>query len=201
MCCTHAKLALPARRRAVLPSHVFAEPFAAPVGDVERGIGEDVVGPEILVEVVVERVAVLRADVPFDAANGEIHLAQPPRRGIRLLAVDREVADAAAVGEDELLALHEHAAGAAARIVDAALVRLDHLDKEPDNGLRRVELATALAFGAGELAEEVFVNAPENVLRTALGVAQADLADQVDEFAESRLVERRPGVVLRQAHP
>ena len=108
----------------------------------------------------------------------------------------REVADAAAVGEDELLALHEHAARAAAGVVDAALVRLDHLDQQLDDGLRRVELAAALAFGAGELAEEVFVDAAEHVLAAALGVAEADRADQVDQFAEPLLVERRPGVVL-----
>ena len=42
--------------------------------------------------------------------NREVHLRQPPRRGVRLLPVNRNVADAAAVLLDELLALHEHAA-------------------------------------------------------------------------------------------
>ena len=64
-----------------------------------------------------------------DAADGEVHLGQAPRGGVGLLAVDGDVAELAAVGFDELLALHEHAARAAAGVVDAALVRLEHLDQ------------------------------------------------------------------------
>jgi hypothetical protein len=37
------------------------------------------------------------------------------------------------------------------------------------------------------LAEEVFVDASENVFRAIGGVAHADRADEVDEFAESVL--------------
>jgi hypothetical protein len=59
--------------------------------------------------------------------------------------------------------LHEHAAGAAAGIVDAAFVGGEHLDEEADDALRGVELAAFLALGAGELAEEVFVDAAEDV--------------------------------------
>ena len=47
----------------------------------------------------------------------------------------------AAVGFDEFLRLHEHAARAAAGIVDAAFVGSEHLDKEADDALRGVELA------------------------------------------------------------
>ncbi len=84
-----------------------------------------------------------------------------------LLAVDGDVADAAAVLLDELFRLHEHAARAAAGVVDAALVGLDHLDQRADDRARRVELAAALAFRAGELAEEIFVDAAEQVARLA----------------------------------
>ena len=67
-------------RGAVLPALVLGEPLAAPVGNVERRIGEDEVGPEIGMAVVVEAVAV--SDLPFDPADGEIHLCEPPRRVI-----------------------------------------------------------------------------------------------------------------------
>ena len=63
-----------------------------------------------------------------------------------------------AVRLDELLALHEHAARAAAGVVDAALVGRQHLDQHPDHAAGRVELAALLALGAGELGEEVLVD-------------------------------------------
>ena len=102
------------------------------------------------------------------------------------------------VGLDELLALHEHAARAAAGVVDAALVRREHLDEDPDDVRRRVELAALLALGARELGEEVLVDAAERVLRAVGGGAERDVAHEVDELAEARLVEAGPGVVLGQ---
>jgi hypothetical protein len=99
----------------------------------------------------------------------------------------------AAVGLDELLRLHEHPARAAAGVVDTPLVRLDHLDQELDDRLRRVELAPGLPLGAGELAQEVLVDPAEDVLRAMVLalVEQAplvpldefDRADQVDQVA------------------
>ena len=59
-------------RDAVLPALVVGEPFAAPVGDVERWIGQDEIGLEVGMAVVVERVAV--GDLPIDASDGEVHL-------------------------------------------------------------------------------------------------------------------------------
>src|SRR6185369_1470824 len=55
-----------------------------------------------------------------------------------------------------------------------------------------------LAFGAGELAEEVFVDATEYILRTICFVTEADLRNQVNQFAELLLIERGPRVVLRK---
>ena len=149
-------------RHAVLPAHVVV--LAAPVGVVEGRIGEDEVGPEVGVEVAAEGVGLLAPRVGLDAADGEVHHGQAPGGGVALLAVDADVAELAAVGFDELLRLHEHAAGAAAGIVDAALVRREHLDQQAHDAARRVELAAVLALGAGELGEEVFVDAAEDVL-------------------------------------
>jgi hypothetical protein len=136
---------------------------AAPVAVVERRVGEDVVGLQVGVLVVVEGVAV--GDLRVDAADREVHLREAPRRVVRFLPVDRDVADLAAVRLDELLAADEHAAGAAARVVDAALVGREHLDEDADDAGRGVELAGALALGAGEAGEEVLVDAAERVLR------------------------------------
>src|SRR3989338_9606332 len=146
--------------------------------------------------VVVEGVAV--GDLRVDAADGEVHLGEPPGGVVGLLAVDRDVAELAAVGLDELLAGDEHATRAAAGVVDAALVGGEHLDQHAHHARGRVELAALLALGTRELREKVLIDATENVLGTVGRTPEADIADEVDELAESLLVEPRPGVVLRQ---
>jgi hypothetical protein len=72
------------------------------------------------------------------------------------------------MGLDELLRLHEHAARAAGGVEDAALIGLDHLDQQADDAFRRIELAALLALGGGELAQEVLVDAAQDVLGRAL---------------------------------
>jgi len=74
------------------------------------------------------------------------------------------------------------------------------LRRRCDHAARRGELAALLALGAGKLGEEVLVDAAEHVLSAALGVADRDSADGVDELSESRLVEGGLGIVLGQ-HP
>lgn len=169
-----------------------------PVGVVEGRIREDEVGAEILVEVAAEGVGVLGTEVGLDAPDGEVHHREAPGGGVALLPVDRDVAEPPAVGLHELLGLYEHAAGAAARVVDAPPVRRQHFDEHADYALGGVELAAVLALGAGELGEEVLVDPAQNVLGAVFGVAEADGADQVDELAQTLLVERRPGIVLGQ---
>src|SRR5438132_220053 len=113
-------------------------------------------------------IGVVRAEIGLDPTNRQVHLGQLPRRRVRLLTEDRDVADPAAVLTDELLALDEHPARAAAWVVHAPLVGLDHLDQQPDNASGRVELAPLLSLGARELAQEVLVRSPQDVLRPAL---------------------------------
>src|SRR5680860_1110879 len=100
------------------------------------------------------------------------------------------------MGADELLGLHEHPARTAARVVHAALVGFNHLDQELHDGARCVELSSFLSFFAGELTEEVLVDAPENVARIVLLPAEADRRDEVDQLTESALVQDRTGIVL-----
>src|SRR5450759_5136183 len=184
------------RRRPVLPAHVVAQAVAAPVAHVERRVGEDEVGLEVLVLVGVEGVGVVRSQVALEPADGEVHLGQAPGGGVALLPVDGDVALAAAVLLHKALALHEHAARAAAGVVDATLERLDHLDQQLDHAARRVELAAALALGAGEAPEEVLVDAAEQVLAAALRVAHGDGADEVDELTGLLLGDGRACIVL-----
>jgi len=141
----------------------------------------------------------LRAEVGVDAPDGHIHGGEPSRRGVALLPVDGDVADAPAVLLDELLGLHEHAAGAAAGVVDPRAGRgREHLDEHADDAARCVELPALLALGTGKLAQEILVDAPEDVLAAVLGVAKADGANEVDQLAEPMLVQRGAGEVFRQ---
>ena len=190
------KVGVPRRRDAVFPAFVVLEALAAPVGHIKRRICKDEVRLQVRVQVAMEGVGVLLAEVALNAANGQIHLGQPPGGVVRFLAVDADVADFAAVGLDELFRLDEHAAGAAARVIDPALVRGQHLDQHTDHAAGRVELAALLALGAGELGKEIFIDATQDVPGAVFLVAQADVADQINELAEPLLVEARVGIVL-----
>ena len=98
-------------------------------------------------QVAQEGVGGLLAEVGLDAADGEVHVCQPPGGGVGLLAEDGDVGLLAAVRLDELLGLHEHAARAAAGVIDAPVVGFEHLDEQADDAARGEELAAELAFG------------------------------------------------------
>src|SRR6266568_9047506 len=51
--------------------------------------------------------------------------------------------------------------------------RFDHFDEQLDHTSWRVKLAALLAFCAGELAQEVFIHAPEDVFGATLFVAES----------------------------
>ncbi|MNG26260.1 hypothetical protein D3C84_1112280 [compost metagenome] len=88
------------------------------------------------------------------------------------------------MGFDELLGLHEHAARAAARVINLAVVWVEHRHQGFDDAGGRVELPALLAFGAGELAEEVFVDLAEQVAGLVGVAAKADGGDQIHQLAE-----------------
>ena len=135
-------------------------------------------------------------DLGVDAADGEVHLGESPSGVVRFLAVDGEVVNEAGVGGDELFALDEHGAGAAAGVVDAAFVGGEHFNQDADDVGGGVELAAFLAFGAGELGEEVFIDVAEHVLGAVGGAAEGDVADEFDELAEPLFVETWAGEVF-----
>ena len=81
-------------------------------------------------------------------------------------------------------------------IVDAALVGFQHLHQELDDAARGVELAALLALRAGELGEEILVHPSQHVFRAGFRVSNLDVGDQIDELAQTGLVQGGPSVVL-----
>ena len=185
-------------RVAVGPAAVAAEELAGPVADVEGRVGEDEVGLEIGVGVAEEGVGRRRAEVGLDAVDGEVHVGEAPGDGVGFLAEDGDVGLVAAVGLGELFGLDEHAARAAGRVVDAAGVGFEHLDQHADDGARRVELAAELAFGGGELAEEVLVDAAERVAGLVAAALEADVGDEVDQPRHLDRIDPAAGVIARE---
>ena len=159
--------------------------FAAPVADVERRVGDDEIGFQVFVRIVQERTFV----VPFhlravDAADGEVHFRQPPGGLVAFLPVDGNIVDAALVFFDKLFRLHEHAAGTATWIEYAPFVRFEHIHQQFDDAARGVELAALLAFRQCEFPEEIFEHMAEYVLTARFGIAERNIADQVDQFTQ-----------------
>ena len=183
-------------RGAVHPARVAFQAAVPPVADVERRVGQDEVSAQVGVLVLDEGVGRFAAQVEVDAANGQVHRGQAPGGGVGFLAVDGHVAQLAAVRFDEFFRLHKHAAGAAARVVHLALVRVQHGDQRVDDGLRGVELAAFFAFGAGELAEEVFVHLAQDVAGDGLVFAKADGGHQVHQLAQLAVRQRGAGVAF-----
>ena len=187
------------RRHTEGPANVLAQFVATPVADIERRIGQNPIKLLVSVQIVGESVGMSRAQVDVDTTDRHIHLTQPPGRRIGFLAKDGNIADSAAVSLDKRLALDEHAAAAATRIIDTvSLVGLDHFDQQADHAARRIELAAAFALGAGEPAEEIFIDAAQDIFGPAFGIADVDGRNQVHQLAQTGLVQVRPGIVLRQ---
>jgi hypothetical protein len=95
-----------------------------------------------------------------------------------------------------LISHFPHPVAAAAGIVDAALVGGEHFNEEANDTGGGIELAAVLALGAGELGEEVFEDAAEEVFGAAGHIDELDGADEVDQFAEAVFVEVGAAVVL-----
>jgi len=163
------------------------------------------------VQVVEEGALIVPPDIrAVDPADGEVHFGEAPGGLVGLLTVDgdhvgRVNRDTVAVafllivvlvGLDELLALHEHTARPAAGVEDPAFIGFEHLHEELDDAPGRVELATLLPFGKGELPEEILIDLSEDVLALCLVSPQSYGADEVDKTTEACPVEVLPGIDL-----
>src|SRR5690606_20719566 len=95
---------------AIFPANIALQAAVPPVADAEWWVGEDEVSTQIWVLVAREGICGFFAQVEVNDANGEVHRRQAPGGWVGFLAVDRDVANLAAMGLDELLGLHEHPA-------------------------------------------------------------------------------------------
>lgn len=184
------------RREAVLPARVFLQLFLAPVLEVEGRVRHDEVEAFVGVQVMEERVFVVFAEVCVDAADGHVHFRHFPGVGVGLLPVNAYVVAVATMVLNKLDALHEHAAGTAAGVIDAfAFARLEDAHDGFHDTCGGVEFAALDAFVASELCDAVFVGATEQIL-ARLGVAHVHVAEHIDHVAEHAFVEVGGRIIL-----
>ena len=98
------------------------------------------------------------------------------------------------VSLDKLHTLHEHAARTAAGVVNLATIGFNHFGNQADNRLGRIEFALTLAFGNGELAQEIFIDAAHHVLLLVL--ERVDAVNFADERREFRGIQLKPREIV-----
>src|SRR6266511_5927076 len=97
----------------------------------------------------------------------------------------------------KLVTLHEHTARTAARVEHLTFGGFEHGRERLHDARGREVFTTALAFGIGELADEVIIDAPEHV--HSAGFRTKDfLGKKIDEASDAFLVEIRAGVDGRE---
>ena len=144
--------------------------------------------------VVMERISGSFAQVAGYAPDGQVHFGQLVGGVGIFLPIDGNVFLVAVVRLDELHALHEHATRTAARVVYLAPIGLYHLRNEVDNCLGRIIFAFAFTFSYGKLAQEIFINAPyQVVLLVFLRIYRAYHIQQACQFGA---VKPQSGIVI-----
>lgn len=137
-------------------------------------------------------------DVAEDPAHRQVDAGQLVGGRVAFLAVDRDVVDPALMGVDELFRLHEEATGAAARVIDPARGRFQHLDQHRDDGFRGVEFAAALAFVRREFTDEIFIDPTDQVEVMAGAVEGKVVGEQLDQARHDVAAEFGPAIDLGQ---
>src|SRR5205809_774573 len=79
------------RRGAELPARIVLQLVLTPIAVIEWRVGEDVIGFDAWVHILVEAVSPFAAEVCLDPSDGKIHLCQPPCGRIGLLPINRDV--------------------------------------------------------------------------------------------------------------
>jgi hypothetical protein len=116
----------------------------------------------------------------------EVHPAERNGPFLLLLPVNGQVADRrATVVPDEPGGVDEHPSRPAGGVVDLAVERLDHVDDQPDDGLRREELAATPPFVLGEFGQEVLVDEAERVA----GHQPRERREEADKLDQDALLE------------
>jgi len=132
--------------------------------------------------------------VPCRPVDREVDLREPCGRLVLLVTIERDPLHRVQAGIlDEVARLHEHAARAAGRIENDAVIGLDDVDDGLDDRGWREELAIVMRALLRKLREEVFVDAAEHV---AGGRAQPLGVEHAHHLFEHAALEAC--VVLRQ---
>lgn len=168
------------RQAVVSPPRVGAQVVVPPALEVERRVGHDIVEVKSTVEIIGEGGVALRPEVVADAAQGQVHLGQPVGGSLFLLSIHVDTTDVAPFGLHQFGALNEHAARAAARVVERAVERFYHRSDEAHHIVRGVELA--LLFGGidGKLLEEILIHASDEVFLLTESL-MADFVDLIND--------------------
>ena len=130
-----------------------------------------------------DRVALEDLGVPGEIVEDHVHPGQGPGGIVLLLAVDREASGC--LGRR----LDEERPGAAGGIVDGLVlagagVDADHLGEDSRDLGGRVELALALAGLGGEVAHQVLVGVPEEVIALGPAPPEVQVAEDRHELGE-----------------
>ena len=168
------------RQVVVGPTRVRAQVVVPPALEVERRVGHDIIEVQAAVEVIGEGGVAFRSEVVADAAQGQVHLCQPVGGCLLFLSIHIDAADVAPPGFHQLRALYEHAARAAARVVEGAVERLYHGGDETHHVMGRVELTLFLGGIDGKLLEEILIHATDEVFLLTESLV-ADLVDLVHD--------------------
>ena len=165
------KVGVALRRGAVLPAHIVFQLGTPPLLHIERRVSHHEVGAKIRVLVVQQRICVFAAEVEVDATDCHVHRRQFPGGRVGFLAVNGNlllllggvVLLLARMLFNEAIAGHEEPAGTHRRVINAAVIRLEHFDNQGHDAFWRVVLPTLLTFCQRELTEEIFVYVAENI--------------------------------------
>ena len=90
------------------------------------------------------------------------------------------------MGED--IALHEHAARAATRVEHLAFGRFEHCNEHSYDTQGRKIFAAAFSFGVRELADKVFIHAPQHIDASGFGTKHV-LGKEIDQSGDALFVE------------
>ena len=77
------------------------------------------------------------------------------------------------------------------------IVRFQHFGNQIDNTFRRVEFALAFAFGKRKFAEEILIDAPDDVILFIIGIDAVDFVQQGSQLCRVKL--QAGIIVIRQS--
>ncbi len=162
--------------------------------NVEGRVGSDVVARAVeRMGVVVERVRpVARHNLSLHAVDGHVHEAQLRVVVDLLLPVEHHALGGVAAALAHIVARrHEHAARPAGGIEHGAAIGLYHVHDHAHERLWREEHAVIACHGGGELAEEVLIDAPDDVVAV---LVEGGVVEDADDAAQKFVAQLGVGV-------